>query len=132
MTRPAADPATSPAAGTATLAVRVLAVLTVAALAWQFGTAAGLLTGGGGLGAHGTGAIVLHVVTGLLAVSLVVHRVVAGGPQWPAALAVVVFGLSFVQAYFGSIPGLVVHLPGALVLTAGSVWLAAWSFLRLR
>ncbi|MFP5070043.1 hypothetical protein ACLFMI_10295 [Pseudonocardia nantongensis] len=126
----AASPATS-STTPIVVGVRALAVLTVANLAWQFVTAAGLFTGGGA-GAHGTGAIVLHVVTGLLALALVAHRLVAGGPVWPAALAVVVFGLTFLQASYGSIPGLIVHLPGALILTTGSVWLAAWSFLRLR
>lgn len=125
----AASPATSSTTPTV-IAARALAVLSVVTLTWQFVTAAGLFTGGGAE-PHGTGAIVLHVVTGLLALALVAHRLVAGGPVWPAVLAIVVFGLTFVQAYYGSIPGLIVHLPGALALTAGSVWLAAWSFLRL-
>lgn len=127
-TRPA-PPRPRPAA--AVTGVRVLAVLPVLVLAWQFGTAVGALTGRGP-SPHGTGAIVLHVVTGLLAVALLGLRARAGGPLWPAVLAALVFAGTFVQAAYGTAPGLAVHLPGALVITAGSVWLAAWSVLRLR
>lgn len=129
MTRHAASPATS--VPVTVIAVRALAVASVVVLAWQFVTAAGLFTGGGA-GLHGTGSIVLHVVTGLLTLAASWHRLTAGGPLWPTVLSAVVFVLTFVQGYFGSIPGLIVHLPGALVLTVGSVWLAAWSFLRMR
>jgi len=113
------------------LALRALAVASVAAIAWQFVTAAGLFTGGP-VGPHATGSIVLHVVTGLTAGAAIWLRTRTGGPWWPSVVASAVFVLTFVQGYFGDIPGLVVHLPGAMALTAGSVWLAAWSFLRLR
>lgn len=129
MTRPVASPGTTVPVTLTTF--RALAVLTVAVLAWQFGTAAGLITGGGDA-PHETGAIVLHVLTGLLAAAALWHRATAGGPLWPTVLAVVLFALTFVQAYFGSMSGLIVHLPGALVLTVGTVWLAAWSFQRVR
>ncbi|MEJ8280038.1 hypothetical protein [Pseudonocardia spirodelae] len=120
-------PATSPPA----LALRVLATASVVVLAWQFVTAAGLFSGGDA-GPHGTGAIVLHVVAGLTAVAAVWLRATAGGPWWPTVVAVAVFAFTFVQAWFGEIPGLVVHLPGAMALVAGSTWLATWSFLRAR
>ena len=112
------------------LALRSLAVASVAVLAWQFVTAAGLLTGGD-VGPHGTGAIVLHVVTGLTTLAAVWLGAVRG-PWWPAVLAAAVFAFTFVQASFGEISGLSVHVPGAMALTVGSVWLAAWGFLRLR
>lgn len=131
MTRHAASPATTGTTPVTVSVFRSLAVGAVAVLGWQFVTAAGLFTGGGA-GLHGTGSIVLHVVTGLLTTAALWHRSTAGGPLWPAVLAAVVFVLTFVQGWFGSIPGLVVHLPGALVITAGTVWLAAWSFLRMR
>jgi hypothetical protein len=111
-------------------AVQVLAVLSVLNLICQFVTAGQLLPRGGraALGLHSTGAVVLHVVTGLLAVALILYARSERGPWWPAVLAVVVFVLSFVQAYFGDHGVLAVHVPGALVLTVGIVWLTAWSF----
>ena len=45
-------------------------------------------------------------------------------------LAVVVFVLSFVQAYYGDHTNLKIHVPGAMVLTVGIVWITAWSFTR--
>lgn len=113
------------------LALRSLAVATVVVLGWQFVTAAGLFTGGDA-GPHGTGAIVLHVVTGLTALAAGWLGGVRGGPWWPTVVAAAVFAFTFVQASFGDLAGLVVHVPGAMALTVGSVWVAAWSFLRLR
>jgi predicted membrane protein len=81
---------------------------------------------------HATGAIVLHVVTGLLTVAAVLYARADRGPWWPAAVAAVVFVLSFVQAYFGEHTNLAIHVPGALVLTVGIVWVTAWSFTRVR
>lgn len=112
------------------IALRVAAVATVAVLAWQFVSATGLLTADG-IGGHAIGAIVLHVVSGLAAVDAIWLRVTRGGPMWPPVLATVIFGLTFVQASLGDTAGLPLHIPGAMVLTTGSVWLAAWSFLRL-
>lgn len=129
MTVPHRHAAPDAVRSTPVLALRVLATASVVVLAWQFVTAAGLFTGGD-VGPHGAGAIVLHVVTGLAAAAAVWLRVVTAGSWWPSALAVAVFAFTFVQAWFGSIPGLVVHVPGAMALVAGSVWLAAWSFLR--
>lgn len=113
------------------LALRTLAIAALVVLAWQFVSAAGLFTGGS-VGPHGTGAIVLHVVTGLTALAAVWARSARGGPWWPAVLAAAVFAATFVQAQFGELTSLIVHVPGAMVLTVGSVWLAAWSVLRLR
>jgi hypothetical protein len=114
---------------TPVLALRVLATASVVVLAWQFVTAAGLFTGGD-VGPHGIGAIVLHVVTGLAAAAAVWLCVVTAGAWWPSVLAAAVFAFTFVQAWFGDIAGLIVHVPGAMALVAGSVWLVAWSFLR--
>jgi hypothetical protein len=121
--------------GTATSTLRAaqaLAVLSVLTLLFQFVTA-GQLFGPGGEGmedVHGTGAIVLHVVTGLLTVALLLHQRASRGPAWPVALSAVVFVLTFVQAYFGGGQTLYIHVPGAMILTVGSVWLLAWSFSR--
>ena len=122
--------ATSPAL---VVALRVTAVLTVAVLAWQFATAGMIVEGGRGAEAaeelHATGAIVLHVLSGLTMVSAaLLWR--AGAAIWPMLVAALVFALSFLQAYLGSHGPISVHVPGALVLTLGAVLVAAWSFTR--
>ena len=111
-------------------ALRVTAVLSVLTLLFQFVTAGQLFGRGGPEDLHGAGAIVLHVVTGLLTVAAVLHACSTSGPWWPAVLAAVVFVLTFVQAWFGSGATLAIHVPGAMILTVGTVWLAAWSLTR--
>lgn len=110
------------------IAVQVTAVLAVLVLAWQFLTAGQLLPQGGPVELHGGGAIVLHVVTGLLALAAILRARAARGPWWPAVLAAVVFVLTFVQAWFGEHGILAVHVPVAMLLTVGVVWVTAWSF----
>lgn len=108
-------------------ALRVLSVLTVVAIVWQFVTAGSLVEGSQAAEAHGTGAIVLHVVSGLTMVAAaLVWR--AGAALWPMVVAALVFVLSFLQAYLGSYGPISVHVPGAMVLTVGAVLVAAWSF----
>jgi hypothetical protein len=109
-------------------AVRVLAVLTVLNLAYQFVTAGQLFPRGGPEELHSAGAVVLHVLSGLSAVAALGYWRMRGAPAWPGVLAAVVFVLSFVQAYFGDRSTLYVHVPGAMILTVGAVWVAAWSF----
>lgn len=112
-------------------AVQVAAVLAVLNLVLQYVTAGQILPRGGpALGAHATGAIVLHVVTGVLALAAILYARAQRGPWWPSVVAVLVFVCSFVQAYFGDEGNLKVHVPGALVLTVGIVWITAWSFTR--
>lgn len=109
--------------------VQVFAVLSVLNLVLQFVTAGELFgPGEGAEDVHGTGAIILHVVTGLLTIAAGLHRYATRGPVWPTVLAGVTFVLSFVQAYFGGRSTLYIHIPGALVLTVGAVWVLAWSF----
>ncbi|NMO90987.1 hypothetical protein [Actinomycetospora sp. TBRC 11914] len=123
----------SAGAGPATLrAVQVLAVLSVLNLVCQYVTAGQLLPRGGhtALGLHATGAIVMHVLTGLLTVAAALYARTHRGPWWPAVVAAVVFVLSFVQAYAGDHGILSVHVPGALLVTVGIVWVTAWSFSR--
>lgn len=107
--------------------VQAAAVLSVLVLFWQFLSAGRMLVGEDAVGGHGAGAIALHVTTGLLLVATVLHgrrtRV-----WWPAGLAGAVFVLTFVQAWLGSHDGIAVHVPLALVITGGTVWLTAWSF----
>jgi hypothetical protein len=113
--------------------VRVFAVLTVVNLLVQFLTAGELLSRGGSEAAlpiHSTGAIVLHVLSGIAAIAALAYWQLRGAPLWPGVLAAVVFVLTFVQAYFGSGRTLYIHVPGAMILTVGAVWVAAWSFTR--
>ncbi len=102
-------------------------VLSVLVLLWQFFSAGQLVAGEDALGGHGAGAIALHVSSALVLVATVLH-----GRQtriwWPAVLAAVVFLLTFVQAALGSSGDIALHVPVALVLTAGTVWLTAWAF----
>ena len=111
-------------------ALRVVAVLAVVNLAWQFATAGQLFPRGGPVELHEAGALALHVLTGLTAVVAVLHWRATRGPWWPMVLAAVVFVLSFVQAAVGGYATLAVHIPGALVLTVGAVWVAAWACTR--
>ncbi|HEX2072444.1 MAG TPA: hypothetical protein VHF92_01560 [Geodermatophilus sp.] len=109
--------------------VQAGAVLSLLVLLWQFVSAGRLLTGADALTGHGAGAIALHVATGLTLVATVLH-VRRSAVRWPAVLAAAVFVLTFVQAYLGSSGAIATHVPGALALTVGVVWLAAWAFRR--
>ena len=112
-------------------AVQAAAVLSVLVLLWQFATAGGLLSRSDALGAHGGGAIALHVAAFLLVVATLLHAR-AGGTRWPVAVSAAVFVATFVQAALGSAGNMLVHVPGALVLTVGSVWVTAWAFRSAR
>jgi len=108
--------------GGLTTALVVLAGLTVLVEAWQFITAGQLFPGDGALAAHQAGAIVLHVASGLtLGAAFLAHRRGAA-PTWLWLLAGVVFALTFVQASTGGRETLWIHVPGAMVVTVGSVW----------
>jgi hypothetical protein len=109
-------------------AVQASAALSVLSIAWQFVTAGQILPRGGPAELHTNGAIVLHVMTGLMAIATILYARSRRGPWWPAVLAVIVFVLTFVQAWFGGYTTLAIHVPGALVCTIGTVWLAAWAF----
>jgi hypothetical protein len=110
-------------------ALRVLSVLTVLSLAWQFVTAGELFPDGGPEELHAGGAVALHVLSGLTAVVAVLgwRR---GAPLWVAVVAGLVFVLSFVQAALGGHDTLWAHVPGAFVLTIGAVAVATWALIR--
>ena len=110
--------------------LQVTAVLTVVSLAFQFVTAGRLLPDGGPEGLHATGAVALHVLSGLAALAAVLLRRRGAVPTRTAVLAVVVFVLTFVQAATGGRSTLWVHVPGAMVLTVGAAWLAVWTVSR--
>ncbi|GGF46686.1 hypothetical protein GCM10011519_20830 [Marmoricola endophyticus] len=109
-------------------ALQVFAVLTVVNLAWQFVTAGRLFPGPVDL--HATGAIVLHVVSGFAAVAAGAHWYRTRTSPWPGVIAVIVFVYTFVQAATGDRMSLAVHIPGAMALVVGAVWVALWSFGR--
>jgi hypothetical protein len=47
-------------------------------------------------------------------------------------VAAVTFLLTFLQAYLGSSDQIALHVPGALVITVGVVWLTSWAFRSAR
>lgn len=112
--------------------LQIASVLSVLNLAWQFVTAGQLFSGGGAEQLHAVGAITLHVVTGVVALAAIAWFRPLGGPLWPAVLAALVFAASFVQAAYGAPDSLAIHVPGAMLLTVGAVWITAWSFTHAR
>lgn len=110
-------------------ALQATTTLVLVVLAWQFVTAGQMIPQGGPVQLHATGAIVLHVVSGLAMIAAFLLGRAARGPWWPTVVAAVVFALTFVQAWTGSHGVLAVHVPCAIVLTVGSAWIAAWSWL---
>jgi hypothetical protein len=105
----------------------VAAVLTVLSLGFQYVTAGELFPQGGPEQVHAAGAVALHVLSGLTAVAAVLLWRRGGVPARTAVLGVVVFVLTFVQAATGGRSTLWLHVPGAMVLTVGAVWLAVWT-----
>ena len=119
---------TTVAAQTSTIRpVQAAAALSLLVLCWQFISAGRMMTGEDAALGHGAGAIALHAATGLLVLATGLHAR-RTRMWWPAALAAGVFALTFAQAWLGSHGSIAVHIPLALVLTVGTVWLAAWSF----
>jgi hypothetical protein len=132
MTQTAAAHSTTTSRATGVLrAFQVLAVLTVVELLVQYVTAGQMVGPAHSHDAHElheTGAVVLHVLSGLTTVAAIALWRLRPAPAWPAVLSAVVFVLTFVQAYLGDDETLYLHVPGALVLSVGSVWLAVWGF----
>lgn len=117
---------------TALRALRILSVVAVVNLVWQFVSAGQILAGGHHhepwVTPHGIGATALHVVTGLTALAAGAHWYATRDRPWLAVTSVVVFVLTFVQAYFGDNRTLAIHIPAALVVTAGIATVTVWSF----
>lgn len=121
-----ATPARAVDAGPATALVRVFqlfAALAVLVVLVQSITAGQLFPQGGPEGAHAAGAIVLRVVSGLAAVAAVVLWRQSRLGLGTTLLAVVVFAYGFLQAVWGGPYSLWIHVPGAMVMAAGVVWL---------
>jgi hypothetical protein len=111
-------------------ALRAGAVLTLLSLAFQYVTAGQLFPRGGPEELHAGGAVVLHVLSGLTAIAAVLLWRRTGVAAATPVLAVVVFVLTFVQAATGGRDTLWIHVPGAMVLTVGAVWVAVRSSSR--
>jgi len=119
------------ASGTALRVLRIAALASLLALLWQFVTAGQLVSGNDIEGLHAGGAAALHVTTGVTVVAAFLHWRRTRSDQPVLIGAAVVFVLTFVQAAFGGAGNLAAHVPGALVVTVGVVWLAVWA-LRAR
>ena len=115
------------ASGTTLQLLRIAALASLLALLWQFVTAGQMISGNDLTGLHGIGAAALHVTTGLTVVAAFLHwrRTRTGQPVLVGAA--VVFVLTFVQAALGGTGNVAMHVPGALVVTIGVVWLAVWA-----
>jgi hypothetical protein len=106
------------------------AVLTVLSVAFQYVTAGQLFPRGGPEELHAGGAIVLHLLSGLTAVAAVLLWRRGNVPVAMPVLAAVVCVLTFVQAATGGRDTLWIHVPGAMIVTVGAVWLAVRAFSR--
>jgi hypothetical protein len=118
---------------TLTTALRATSVLAVLVVLWQGATAGGVLMHGRtSFELHETGAVVLHVVTGLAAVAAFLLWRAARTPLWPTVVAVLVFAASFLQAALGHDETMWAHVPGALLLMLGSAAVLVWSLTPVR
>ncbi len=118
---------TSRTSGSTLQLLRLASFASLAALLWQFATAGQLIAGEDLTTLHGIGAVALHVTTGLTLVAAFLHWRRTHADQPVLIVAAVVFVLTFVQAALGSAGNMAVHVPGALVISVGVAWLAAWS-----
>lgn len=109
---------------------RCLAVVNVGVVIVLFLTAGKLIQEGLLLDVHGYAAIALHVSSGLLCLALGAVASQTKRGWWAPGCAAVLFGYSFLQAYLGKGMTLYLHIPGALLVAALSVWLTVWLFVR--
>ena len=107
------------------LTARFFALATVAVVV-LFGTAGALVQLGELKDVHGSAAIALHVVTGGLTVALAGLAYSRQRGWWAAVVAGVIFAFSFLQAALGEGTTLRLHVPGSLLIVAGTVWLTVW------
>ena len=109
-------------------ALQVSAALTVLNIVIQGLTAGQLMARNeSALSLHSGGAILLHVLSAVTTVAAFLYWRATRGPLWPTILSAVVFVLGFVQAYVGDSGAMSVHVPLALLLTAGAVWVLVWA-----
>jgi hypothetical protein len=121
------------AGGGARTALRVTAVLSAVELIVQGATAGQILSGSEAAGyLHGAGAIVFHVLTGLMTISAALLWRAERGSVWPSVISLLVFLVGLLQAYLGDIGVLAVHVPLAIALTIATIWVLTWSFVSGR
>jgi hypothetical protein len=114
-------------------ALRVTAVLCTLELLFQGATAGQIFSGSAAaVSVHGGGAIVFHVLSALMLIAAALLWRAVRGSIWPAVISALVFVLGLVQAYIGDRGALSVHVPLAILLTFGTVWVLAWSYLAGR
>lgn len=114
------------------IAARILALISLANIVVLFVSGGFIVEESRGLGIHGFGGIIIHVFTGLLAVSLGLRAWLDNAGVWAAAGAVILFALTFPQAALGSEMTMALHISGSLVLTLLAAWLTAWTFMDQR
>lgn len=112
------------------LVATCLGVVNVAVVTVLFLTAGKLVQEGQLEDVHGYAAIALHVSSGALSLALLALAWRTKTGAWAAGFAVVLFVYSFLQAYLGKGMTLYLHIPGALLVAALSIWLTAWLFAR--
>ncbi|GAB2570559.1 hypothetical protein [Microlunatus antarcticus] len=120
----------APAASGLVRAFQVFAALSVVNVLVQFISAGQLFPNGGPEEVHAAGAIVLHVLSGLAAIAAVLLWRQGRVSIATAALAAIVFAYTFLQAYWGGYSSLWIHVPGAMLLTVGVVWVLFASLRR--
>jgi heme A synthase len=111
---------------------RIAALASLVALLWQFVTAGQLVSGNDLTTLHAIGAGAVHVTTGVTLVAAFLHWRRTRSDQPVLVGAAIVFVLTFVQAALGGTGNLAAHVPGALVITVGVVWLAVWGLRATR
>ncbi|MGJ9425955.1 hypothetical protein ACHABX_08955 [Nesterenkonia halotolerans] len=114
------------------IAARCLALANFLALGVLFASAGLYVQDFRGLDVHGMAAIGLHITSGALALALILRAWLTRTGLVAAVTAVLLFGLTFLQALLGSSMTLAFHLSGALILTAMATWLIVWAFSRQR
>lgn len=115
------------------VALRVTAVLAVAIIVVQGVTAGEILARSDTAEMlHSLGAYGVHVFTGLTMIAAVLVVRMSGARQWPAVLAALVFVVTFLQSALGSGGVMTVHVPLAMVVLVGSVWVLVWTFAGTR
>ena len=110
--------------------LQVFSTLTVLNVFWQFVTAGTMFPEDGLLELHDAGALLLHVLSFGSLAAAGWHWRTTSGPLWPTILAGVLFVLTFIQPLTGQRNLLEYHIPGAMVLSVGAVWVMVWSFGR--
>jgi uncharacterized membrane protein len=81
---------------------------------------------------HEAGAIVIHVLTGLAAILAAVIWYTTKKGLWSTVIAAVVFIATFVQAALGHAPTMFIHVPLAILITVGAMWVLTHSWRTLR